>query len=54
MPSEERDGVVVPITEVQREVVVAEQVAHLHLPMRSPHLQMVCSRLGMFQVVRVL
>ncbi len=55
VPSEELDGAVVPIAEVQREVVVAEQVAHLHLlPMRSLHLRMVCSRLRMFQVVRFL
>ncbi len=51
MPSEVRDGAVMPIAEVQREVVVAEQVAHLH---RFLHLQIVCSRWGMFQVVRVL
>ncbi len=52
---EELDGAVVPIAEVWREVVVAEQVAHLHLlQMRSLHLRMVCSRLRMFQVVRFL
>ncbi len=57
VPSEELDGMVVPIAEVRWEVVVAEQVARLHLPlllMRSLHLQMVCSHLGMFWVVRAL
>ncbi len=56
VPLEEPDVTVVPIAEVQREVV-AEQVARLHLHlllMRSPLLQMVCSRLRTFQVVRVL
>ncbi len=51
VPSEEQDGVVVPIAEVRWEVVVAERVAHLHLPL---HLQMVCSRLRTFQVVHSL
>ncbi len=57
VPSEELDGTVVPIAEVRREVVAAEKVAHLHLPLlrtRSLHLQMVCSHLRMFQVVRSL
>ncbi len=49
MPSEVLDDAVVPIAEVGREVVVAEQVAHYRLLM-SPHLQMVCSRLGTFRV----
>ncbi len=56
VPSEVLGGAVVPITEVRQEVVVAEQVARLHLPLlvRSPHLQMVCSRLDMSQVVHIL
>ncbi len=53
MPSEVLDGVVVPIAEVQREVVVAEQAAHHHLLIR-PLLRMVCSRLDMFWVVLAL
>ncbi len=54
---EEQDDTVVPIAEVRREVVVAEKVAllRLHLlQMRGLHLQMVCSRWRMFQVVRSL
>ncbi len=55
MLSGEPDDTVVPIAEVGQEVVVAEQVARLHLlRMRSLHLRMVCSRLRMFQVVRSL
>ncbi len=56
MPSEVRDGAVVSIAEVQREVVVAERVAHLHLlrVRMGLHLRMVCSRLCMLQVVRFL
>ncbi len=53
---EELDGTVVPIAEVRQEIVVAEQVAHLHLllQVRSLHLRMVCSHLRMFQMVRSL
>ncbi len=51
MPSEVRDDAVVLIAEVQREVVVAEQVAHPHLLL---HLRMVCSHLHTFQVVHFL
>ncbi len=47
------DGAVVPIAEVRREVVVAEQAACLHLLLKDPHLRMVCSRFHMFQVVHV-
>ncbi len=51
VPLEVLGGAVVPIAEVRQEVVVAEQVARLHLPLllRGPHLQMVCSRLDMSQ-----
>ncbi len=52
MPLEALDDVVVPITEAGWEVAVAEQVAH-HCHSMSPHLQIVCSRLGTFQVVHV-
>ncbi len=52
MPSEVLDDAVVPIAEVGREVAVAEQVAH-HRHSMSPHLRIVCSCLGTFQVVHV-
>ncbi len=56
VPLEVLGGAVVPIAEVRQEVVVAQQVArlHLHLLLRSPCLQMVCSRLDMSQVVHIL
>ena len=47
------DDAVVPIAEVGQEVAVAELVAN-HRHLMSPHLRMVCSRLGKSLVVRIL
>ncbi len=56
VPSEVLDSAVASIAEVRREVVVVEEVAlpRLHLLQMGQHLQMVCSRLCLSQVVRVL
>ncbi len=51
MPSEVLDDVVVSIAEVRQEVMVADQVARFHLPMRILHLRMVCSWLRTFRVI---
>ncbi len=53
LPSEVLDGMVVPIAEVQWEVVAVEQAAHHHL-LICPLLRMVCSRLEMSRVVGIL
>ncbi len=56
MPSEVLDSTVASIAEVRQEVVAVEEVAlpRLHFLQMGQHLQMVCTRLCLFQAVRVL